>query len=193
VSVTVIHAIPGRMRLRIPSLKGNAERLRPVGEHLSRIPLVARVDVNPVTGSVLVVHRGEEADTAELVQSIAERLAPVVGVDEQSLHAHLSHQARPRPSRPLLHRDGVHGFFRDLNASFKSATGGPDLNLLVPALLVLLGFRGLLRDDRLQPPRWYDFMWFGFATYLMLNNPAIARELKPATEDGLEDPGTSWR
>jgi len=29
-------------------------------------------------------------------------------------------------------------------------------------------------------------MWFGFATYLMLNNPALAKELEPAMEAGLE-------
>jgi hypothetical protein len=31
----------------------------------------------------------------------------------------------------------------------------------------------------------YDFMWFGFATYLMLNNPALAKELESAMEAGL--------
>jgi hypothetical protein len=32
----------------------------------------------------------------------------------------------------------------------------------------------------------YDFIWFGFATYLMLNNPVFAKELEPAMEAGLE-------
>jgi len=35
----------------------------------------------------------------------------------------------------------------------------------------------------------YDFMWFGFATYLMLNNPVLAKELEPAMEAGLEGHG----
>jgi hypothetical protein len=114
-------------------------------------------------------------------------LSPIIGVDPQRLQAHLTRDARPRGSRPLLHRDRVHGFFSDLNASVRSATGGADLNLLVPALLVLLGFRRLLLEGGLHPPRWYDFMWFGFATYLMLNNPAIAKELEPVVEAGLKD------
>ena len=185
-SVAVIHAIPGRMRLRIPSLKGNEDLARPLREHLSSIPGVAHVEANPVTGSVLVVHDGREANAPELVHSLAAGLAPIVGVDEQRLRSHLSHDARPRRSRPLLHRDSVHGFFKDLNASFKSATGGADLSLLVPALLVLLGFRRLLIEGGVHPPRWYDFMWFGFAAYLMLNNPAIAKELEPAIEAGFE-------
>jgi len=187
VSVTVIHAIPGRMRLRIPSLKGNEDLARPLRERLSSIPGVAYVEVNPVTGSVLVVHQGREPNAPELVHSLAQGLSPIIGVDPQRLQAHLTRDARPRGSRPLLHRDRVHGFFSDLNASVRSATGGADLNLLVPALLVLLGFRRLLLEGGLHPPRWYDFMWFGFATYLMLNNPAIAKELEPVVEAGLKD------
>ena len=186
-NVTVIHSIPGRMRLRIPSLKGNENLARPLREHLSSIPGIAHVEVNPVTGSVLVVHQGREANAAELVHSLAEGLSPIVGVDAQRLQAHLTHDARPRRSRPLLHRDSVHGFFSDLNASVRSATGGVDLSLMVPALLVLLGFRRLLLEGSLHPPRWYDFMWFGFATYLMLNNPAIAKELEPVVEAGLKE------
>lgn len=185
-SVTVIHAIPGRMRLRIPSLKGNEDLARPLREHLSSIPGVAHVEANPVTGSVLVVHTDREANAPELLHSLAEGLAPLVGVDPHRLQAHLSHDAHPRGARPLLHRDNVHGFFRDLNASFKSVTGGADLSLLVPALLILLGFRRLIIDRGLHPPRWYDFMWFGFATYLMLNNPTLAKELEPVVEAGFE-------
>jgi len=187
VSVAVIHAIPGRMRLRISSLKGNEDLARPLREQLSSLPGVARVEVNPVTGSVLVVHQGQEADAAELVHSLAQGLSPIVGIDTQRLQAYLTHDARQRGTRPLLHRDSVHGFFSGLNASVRSATGGVDLNLLVPALLVLLGFRRLLLEGGLHPPRWYDFMWFGFATYLMLNNPAIAKELEPVVEAGLKD------
>jgi hypothetical protein len=145
------------------------------------------VEVNPVTGSVLVVHHGREANAPELAHSLAEGLAPILGVDTQRLQAHLRHDARPRRSRPLLHRDSVHGFFKDLNASVRSATGGVDLSLLVPALLVLLGFRRLLSEGRLHAPRWYDFMWFGFATYLALNNPAVTKELEPVVEAGLKD------
>jgi len=48
----------------------------------------------------------------------------------------------------------------------------------------LLGFRRLLSGGGFTRPV-YDFMWLGFATYL-LNNPALARELEPAIEVGLE-------
>src|SRR5262249_11670540 len=158
VSVTVIHAIPGRMRLRIPSLKGNEDLASLLRERLCSIPGVAHVAVNPVTGSVLVGQQGREPNAPELVHSLAEGLPPIVGVDTQRLQAHLTHDARPRRSRPLLHRERVHGFFSDLNASVRSATGGVDLNLLLPALLVLLGFRRLLLEGGLHPPRWYHLM-----------------------------------
>jgi hypothetical protein len=187
VSVAVIHAIPGRMRLRISSLKGNDDLARPLRERLSSIPGVAHVEVNPVTGSVLVVHHGQEPNAPELVHSLAQGLSPIVGMDTQRLQAYLTHDARQRGSRPFLHRESVHGFFSELNASVRSATGGVELNLLVPALLLLLGIRRLLVDGGLHSPRWYDFMWFGFATYLMLNNPAVTKELEPVVESGLKN------
>src|SRR5262249_15277776 len=43
------------------------------------------------------------------------------------------------------------------------------------------------RENMVLSP--YDFMWFGFATYLMLNNPVLAKELEPAMEAGLEGHG----
>ena len=68
-----------------------------------------------------------------------------------------------------------------------SDTGASQLlSLLVPAVLVLLGFRRLLIEGGVHPPRWYDFMWFGFATYLMLNNPTMAKELEPVVEASFE-------
>src|SRR5262249_12195958 len=116
------------MRVRIPSLKGNEDLARPLREHLASIPGVARVEVNPVTGSVLVVHHAREATAPELVQSLAEGLAPLVGVDQRRLQAHLSHDARPRRSH-----QGGHGFLKDLNASFKWAPSGADMSHLDPA------------------------------------------------------------
>jgi hypothetical protein len=188
VSVEVIHAITGRMRLRVPSLKGNEELSRRLHERLSAVPGITRVEANPVTASVLVLHHAGDAHGPELVQALAEGLAPLAGVDKQRLQARLAQDARRQRPRPLLHRDSVHGFFKGLNASVKSATGGADLSLLVPASLILLGLRRLLLSEGgWHAPRWYDFMWFGFATYLMLNNPAMAKELEPAMEAGLAE------
>jgi hypothetical protein len=67
----------------------------------------------------------------------------------------------------------VTGFFETLNEQVKSVTGGTGLKLLVPLALVLFGLRGLWVSDRVPAPRWYDLLWFGFATFLMLNAAGV--------------------
>ena len=76
------------------------------------------------------------------------------------------------------------GYFRGLNEQVRSATGGPGLTLLVPFTLLLLGARGLLVAEKVATPRWYDFLWFGFATFLMLNAAGVptARAAEEAAE-----------
>ena len=56
---------------------------------------------------------------------------------------------------------------------YRSATGGPGLTALVPLALLLLGARGLLAAEEVAVPRWYDLVWFGFATFLMLNAAGV--------------------
>jgi hypothetical protein len=41
--------------------------------------------------------------------------------------------------------------------------------MLVPLALCLLGVRGLLSNDKLGLPQWYDYIWFAFGSYFALN------------------------
>jgi hypothetical protein len=55
------HRMPGRLRLRFPQLKGAEERLRDIQHLLSAIPGVREVELNSVSGSLLVLHDCEDA------------------------------------------------------------------------------------------------------------------------------------
>jgi hypothetical protein len=52
----IIHAMPGRARLRITSRRGNSAFLTTLAAGLSAHPGVTRVDVAALTGSVLIRH-----------------------------------------------------------------------------------------------------------------------------------------
>jgi len=117
-----VHAIPGRIRVKVGALKDNAALARELEARLAAEPGVRRAEANPTTGSLLEAHH-------------------------------------------------VIGFFRGLNEQVRSATGGPGLTVLVPLALLLLGARGLMAAE--QVPRWYDLVWFGFATFLMLNAAGV--------------------
>lgn len=58
-----IHNIEGRVRLRDRSLKANAALARELQRELRQIPGVRSVEINLVTGSVLILHDGRLATT----------------------------------------------------------------------------------------------------------------------------------
>ena len=50
----IAHQTPGRVRMKVPSAKGNPDLLREIGEAFGVIPGIERVTVNEVTGSVVL-------------------------------------------------------------------------------------------------------------------------------------------
>lgn len=50
----VAHKVPGRVRMKVSSAKGNSELLKQIGETFSVIPGIERITVNPTTGSVVL-------------------------------------------------------------------------------------------------------------------------------------------
>lgn len=106
----VVHHVRGRMRLRLPRAKGDAAALNEIREFVCSIPGVSKVEVNPVTGSVLVQYdhttqpefqdelqrRGESEELLSLVMpevAAAETVAKVVE-DDATLLAQHSRAAR---------------------------------------------------------------------------------------------------
>jgi hypothetical protein len=58
----VAHQVPGRVRMKVPAAKGNAELLEQIGEAFSAIPGIERITVNPTTGSVVLHYDVEQHD-----------------------------------------------------------------------------------------------------------------------------------
>src|SRR5271166_2751206 len=52
--IKVSHQTPGRLRLKIPSVKGDPEAMARIAESFARGPGVQKVTANPLTGSVVV-------------------------------------------------------------------------------------------------------------------------------------------
>jgi len=50
----IAHQVPGRIRMKIPSAKGNPEQLEAYRETLSLIPGIEKIEVNPDTGSIVL-------------------------------------------------------------------------------------------------------------------------------------------
>lgn len=166
----VAHAIPGRIRLKVPQVRDNPPFATQIEQRLISIPGVQKVVVNPLTSSVLVLYDPAVAASPESFQALAEPLStlfPGVAVkDLETLQSMLTNGTSAVP--PLA--ASVRTFFASLNTKVSTSTGGAaDLKLLLPLALFALGIRSLLVAEKRVFPTWYDLLWFALGTYFMLN------------------------
>lgn len=124
----VVHALPGRMRLRMPSLRARARALAEFATSLKRLEGIQDVTVNPVLGTALVCY-----DAAKLTPSLVVAAA-THGFDFET--AVRNHQSL------------VGGELRALHYAFNQAimqrTGGVlDLPALMTVLLIVTFVRGI--------------------------------------------------
>lgn len=55
-AVTLVHVLDGRMRLKVPALKGDSATAKTIESTLATFPGVLKVTANPITGSVLLYY-----------------------------------------------------------------------------------------------------------------------------------------
>lgn len=60
----VEHELPGRVRLRVPSRRGNRGYFADAGQRIAGLAGVRRVQANPLTGGLLVEHAADTAAVA---------------------------------------------------------------------------------------------------------------------------------
>jgi hypothetical protein len=167
--VEVVHHIAGRIRLRLAEMKRNPRRAKRWAKKAARLPGVQEVRANPAIGSLLIHY--EQSEEGPFLQSIASLIPDL-------------DQAALGPQRWQVHADssngsgmavGVTQLFRGLDKRVEKRTGGVDLRVLVPLLLVLLASGSLilaaLRRRTVPIPSWYDLLWFAFNTFIILNLP----------------------
>jgi hypothetical protein len=172
--VELLHATTGRIRIRVPEVKGNAPLAREIQHQLADFRGVRRVEASPLTGSVLVIY---DPASAESVEEWARLLFP--GIEEGRPGAC---QASP-DGDPSTLAQRIVDYCTELNTDVKSVTGGHDLKVLLPTALFVFGIKGLLFSKNRPLPTWYDLMWFSFGTFLMLNNRKAAAADPPAERE----------
>jgi hypothetical protein len=137
----VIHSIPGRTRIRIPSKRHENLYFRSVEEKLARCDGVVSIHTNPLAGSVLVLHSGDP--TVIVVYARANDLFEVVA----------NHDEVKSVSERLLGR--VH----ELDKRVRVVSAGTlDLN---SASFVVLGCAGVVQLLRRNVwPAGMTLLWY---------------------------------
>lgn len=156
----LVHALPGRARIRIPSARGDRAALERLGEALAGCPGVRIEALSPVTGSVLIRHDGP--------------LAAIAGFAHEG---GLFTLADLEPSLPPVRGELVAGL-RALDAGLRRASAGAaDLRLGIALVFFVLAARQLARGSVLVPAlplAWNGLVLLGLGS---LGNGAAAAAL----------------
>jgi hypothetical protein len=175
-SVTLAHVMPGRLRLRVDSVRGDTDRAAELERLLGELQFVDLVTANPRTGSIVIEYSAELTSSADMLSSIASALDSEIG-DLEHPGARLP---RLMPdSEELAAR--VREAARETNTRVAEATGGVDLRILVPGALLVLGIGVFLGARRRRMPAWHDLVWYAFNTFEALNRP---QQQPPNLQDG---------
>ncbi len=164
----VVHALPGRVRLKVAKVKGNPELAQKAREKLAAVPGIRQVEANPLTGSVLVLF-----DLATMAAETIEPLGAVLAdffpeIEALSLITMLTSWAA-NPAAGANPGGSLVAGVQALNAEVGRITGSLDLKLLVPLALLFFGVRSFLAADKTAFPVWYDYLWFGVSSLALMN------------------------
>jgi hypothetical protein len=136
-----------RLRIKIPSKKGDVSYFSALRERLSACPGVGEIRVNPQTGSALISY---ECDRKALVEFAGEK--------------NLFLLRRSTPRRKTLFGN-VAGTFQGYNQDLKKLTGGEvDIPSLIFLSLLISGIWQSARGN-LAMPAWYTAFYYALGVF----------------------------
>jgi hypothetical protein len=146
----VVHSSKRRLRVRIPSKKGDAAYWANLADRFADCKGIEDIEVNPRTASLLFVH---ETDSAAII-----RFAASEGV-------FLAEGKTPVREHPAIY-DGLTDTFNKVDNTIKDFTGNElDLSSLSFLALVGAGVYKIAKGD-FSAPAWYTAFWYGFNIFL---------------------------
>ena len=169
-SVQVVHASPGRLRLRIPPAAPDTDALGTAERALTGVAGVQQVRPNALASSLVVHYDGGEVSVSVLLDALAR--AGLTVVDSSPPPAPAPAGDRSRVAR------SIESFFGSADGEVTRLTNGTaDLRTLVPIGLGALALREILAG-RVGAAPWYTLAWWAFDSFLQLHH----RPASPPTE-----------
>jgi hypothetical protein len=156
----VSHRTPQRLRVKIPSQRGNLGYFSSLKDQLSKCHCVEKFEVNVLTGSVLFINKVDVEAIADYAET-----------------NNLFRLIRPNPYQTALSRK-ISDAFKDLNTKVADATSG-DIDIADIAFLTLLGLGGFqISRGNFLAPAWYTAFWYALNIFLKAQ-PEVSKEYKP--------------
>jgi len=162
-TVTIVHAMPGRIRVRLDRASRSPEGVQSLVDAISKVEGVRQVQANPVSGSILVHYDPEVLGIEGLY--LAARAANLNVVQPQEA-------ARPGWSvEPSLVAQSINSAFGRLDTTIADITGGKiDAKTIAPLGLVGLALRQIVVSGAsLRNAPWYVLLWYSFGLFTRYN------------------------
>ena len=121
VDTSYVHALEGRLRIKIPKVKGAAGQAQEVERHLRQSAGIEDVSANPTTGNVLIHYNSRLIDQEDIIFSLKE-----VG--------YLSHPSH-RGSGGIIHSSDPPGVVEKVTSTVAATLMEFALSRLVSALI----------------------------------------------------------
>lgn len=162
-NVTLVSALPGRIRVRIDRSMRSPESIRELTELLRGLSGVREVQVNPTTGSFLIFYDPEAADLTQLYLAAQAAKVNIVLPGTAS-------EGEPRTDLSSVAR-AVNSYFGRLDWMVSSYTGGKlDAKTLAPIAVGAVAVRQLLvQGASLSSAPWYVLLWYSFEMFTKYN------------------------
>ena len=148
----VLHTMSGRIRFRIPMLEDqDIEIIDTIKKELIRLPEIDRVEVNPVSGSMVLEYNDEDIN-ASIICGIVLKLLGLEDVMD----------AQPQS----LAQKEVNLIGTSLNRQVYNSTAGIiDLTSALALTLFILGlYKIILQQDR-NTPSGFSLLWWAYVIF----------------------------
>ncbi|NOK15990.1 HMA2 domain-containing protein [Corallococcus carmarthensis] len=184
-AIYVIHASPGRTRLRLPWLRHDAKQATSLADGLMRVEGMHEVQVRPYTGSVLCIHAPQDLGVEGVLEEVRRR----TGVDEVLRPGEEPAEEEGALLRALSEGSGVaraaSQFFKGVNLDLLRATEGRmDLGALAALGFAVAGAAEVAVTGRMSRPPWFNLAWWAFRTFATLEDVAIRNTAPPVRNNG---------
>jgi hypothetical protein len=167
-NLSVAHQVPGRIRMKIPSAKGNPELLEQIKQTFSVLPGIEGIEVNDLTGSVILLYDVDRHDDfhggfqnhappprrppSSEIDTLAQKIQ-----DEAEFLAQNSHAARV-----------VVDFFKQVDRQIKESSGNL-VDLKIVLAIFVVGFTIFEVGAGAATPVWVTLVIFGLNHFIEMH------------------------
>lgn len=191
--IQLLHATPGRTRLRLGWLRGSPQDAEPLAEHLATLDASMEVRVRPWTGSVLCTYDAEALDETAIVSAVRRHTGVAIVLRPGEVHPEVD-AAERAALRRAAHEHGttrraVTSAFRELNHDLVRATGGRlDLGSLTGLGFLALGAAEILSAREVPAPPWFQLAWWAYRTFTISGGASEEAEEATGPEGNALEP-----